>query len=68
MLDFKQIEQKLRKLPLCEFKNYYDSIFHESIFLSMSEFDKLNRIFTLHTHLINGYMVSYYAVLNNNNI
>ena len=56
MLDFKQIEQKLRKLPFCEFKKYYDSIFHESIFLSMSEFDELNRIFTR------------YADLNNNNI
>ena len=68
MLNFKQIEQKLSKLPLCEFKNYYDSIFHEGIFLNIFEFEKLNRIFTLHTHLINGYMVSYYADLNNNNI
>ena len=68
MLDFKQIEQKLSKVPFCEFKKYYDSIFHESIFLSMYEFDELNRIFTRHTHLRNGHMVSYYADLNNNNI
>ena len=68
MLDFKQIEQKLSKLPFCEFKKYYDSIFHEGIFLSMSEFDELNRIFTRHTHLINGYMEFYYADLINYNI
>jgi hypothetical protein len=70
MLDLKQIEQKLRQKisTLCELKEYYDSIFHEGIFLSMAEFYELNRLFTRRTYLINGDMISYYADLNNNNI
>ena len=56
MLDFKQIERKLRQnISTCvELKKYYDSIFHEGIFLSLSDFEELNRLFNSHADLINN--------------
>ena len=67
MLNFKQIERNLRKISTqCELKEYYDIVFREGIFLIEAEFYELNRLFRLRSHLINGEMISYYAVLNNN--
>ena len=68
MLNFKQIERNLRKniSTQCELKEYYDIVFREGIFLIEAEFYELNRLFRLRSHLINGELISYYAVLNNN--
>ena len=68
MLNFKQIERNLIKniSTQCELKEYYDIVFREGIFLSEAEFYELNRLFRLRLHLINGELISYYAVLNNN--
>lgn len=56
MLNFKQIENHLRKnmTTQYELKEYYDIVFHGGIFLSEAEFYELNRLFRLRSYLING--------------
>ena len=46
MFDFTNIERKLRRIhTLCKLNKYYDSIFYESIMLSMPDVCKLDRLF-----------------------